>query len=272
MLQYTNPAAWPYNGTVPTPDTQVRIAVYAIECLLALGLVVWMRSAAREPNEPWSFVMKILGGGALAAVISALVTVKYSFNLPELQQTNPTLVAEYGPWLQVMNHLAASMIEELGKYMIGVFMLLSTRHVHRMSDTIIYLIVIGLGFSLVEDAFFLLDPASSPLLRLMSFYLHSGTSAIIGYSMGRYKFGLAGSKELLLSVLAAITLHFGFNLTTELYGDAALYIAFGISVFITLQIFILFRRTLIEEYGLELRAKRLKYTKLVTGNAEVTTG
>ena len=68
---------------------------------------------------------------------------------------------------------------------------------------------------------------------------------------------------------AAITLHFGFNLTSELYGTSALYIAFGISVFITLQIFILFRRTLIEEYGLELRAKRLKYTTLVSGNARV---
>jgi RsiW-degrading membrane proteinase PrsW (M82 family) len=251
-------------------DTSLRLIVYGIEILLALGLIIWMRSSTRGAREPWSFIFKILAAGATAAIISALVTLKYSFDLPELAKTNPDLVLQYGVWLKVTNHVAAAMIEEIGKYMIGVFTLLATRHVHKMSDTIVYLIVIGLGFTLVEDAFFLLDPHSSPLLRLMSFYLHSGTSSIIGYSLGRYKFGLASYRELILAVIAAITLHLGFNLTTELYGESALYIAFAISVFITLQIFILFRRTLVEEYGLELRAKRLKYTKLVTGKREVT--
>ncbi|HSI20459.1 MAG TPA: PrsW family glutamic-type intramembrane protease [Verrucomicrobiae bacterium] len=250
-------------------DTNFRLLVYGMEIILALGLIGWMRGSLRGAREKWSFILKILAGGALAAVLSAVVTLKYSFNIPELTKTHPSLVNEYGIWLKVINHLAGSMIEELGKYMIGVFTLLSTRHVHKMSDTIVYLIVIGLGFSLIEDAFFLLDPQSSPLLRLMSFYLHSGTSAIIGYSLGRYKFGLASYRELLLAVFAAIILHFGFNLTSELYGNPALYVAFGISTFITLQIFILFRRTLVEEYGLELRAKRLRYTKIVTGKTEV---
>jgi RsiW-degrading membrane proteinase PrsW (M82 family) len=252
-----------------THDTAYRLAVYGIEIMLAISLMAWMRSSTRGGKETWGFLLKILAGGALAAIISAVITLKYSFNIPELTKTNPDLVSNYGVWLKVLNHSSAAMVEELGKYMIGVFALLSTKHVHKMSDTIMYLIIIGLGFTLVEDAFFLLDPASSPLLRLMSFYLHSGTSSIIGYSLGRYKFGLASYRELLLSVFAAIILHFGFNLTTELYGNAALYIAFGISIFISLQIFILFRRTLVEEYGLELRAKRLKYTKLVTGNTEV---
>jgi RsiW-degrading membrane proteinase PrsW (M82 family) len=258
-------------------DTTFRLTVYGIEVLLAISLIAWMRSSVRGPREPWTFLLKILAGGALAAVISAIVTLKYSFNLTELVKTNPDLVNSYGIWLKMINYFSAASVEELGKYMIGVFALLSTRHTHKMSDTIIYLIIIGLGFTLVEDALFLVDPVSSPLLRLMSFYLHSGTSAIIGYSLGRYKFGLASYREVLLAVLAAITLHFGFNLTTELYGESALYIAFGISVFITLQIFILFRRTLIEEHGLELRARTLraattsepKYTKLVIGKTEV---
>ena len=179
-----------------TSETSFRIGIYASEILLALGLIIWLRGSARGPREPWSFILKILAGGVLAAIVSAVITLKYSFNVKELADTHPQLVDQYGTWLQVLNHLSASMIEELGKYMIGVFTLLSTRHAHKMSDTIVYLIIIGLGFSLVEDALFLLDPSTSPLLRLMSFYLHSGTSAIIGYSLGRYKFGLASYREL----------------------------------------------------------------------------
>lgn len=148
--------------------------------------------------------------------------------------------------------------------MIGVFSLLSTKHVHKMSDTIIYLIIIGLGFALVEDAVFLLNTDTSPVLRLMSFYLHSGTSSIIGYSLGRFKFGLAGYKELVIAVFAAVGLHFAFNLTTNLANNpTALVLAFAIAIYISLQIFILFRRTLVEEYSLELRARHLKYTRLL---------
>lgn len=252
-------------------DFLIRVSVFGVEIILTLGLIGWMRGSLRGARESWWFIIKILSGGVLAAAISSFVTLKYSFNIPKLEQTDPSLVAQYGVWLKVLNHLSASMVEEIGKYMIGVFTLLSTRHTHKLSDTIVYLIVIGLGFSLIEDALFMLDPASSPLLRLMSFYLHSGTSAIIGYSLGRYKFGLASYRELLGAVLAAITLHFGFNMTTELLGNGALYIAFAISVFITLQIFILFRRTLVEEYGLEMRAKQLQYTKFVSGKTEVQT-
>jgi RsiW-degrading membrane proteinase PrsW (M82 family) len=254
----------------PLPDLPLRLGVYGIELILAISLIGWMRSSQRGPREPWGFIVKIVAGGALAALISAIVTIKYSFNIAELQKTDPSLVSQYGSWLTVLNHFSASMIEELGKYMIGVFTLLSTKHVHKMSDTIVYLILIGLGFTLIEDLLFLVDANSSPLLRLMSFYLHSGTSAIIGYSLGRYKFGLANYRELAWSVVAAVALHFGFNLTTELFGEQALYIACGISLFITLQIFILFRKTLLEEYGLELRAKQLRYTKLVSGTTEVT--
>ena len=245
-------------------DIWLRVAVYGTELILTYGLISWMRSSQRGQREPWSFIFKILAFGALTAVISAFVELKYSFSVTALQQHSPALVAKYGNWYDFINNMSSSLIEELGKYMIGVFSLLSTKHVHKMSDTIVYLIIIGLGFSLVEDAIFLLNTDTAPILRLMSFYLHSGTSAIIGYSLGRFKFGLAGYRELVYAVFGAIGLHFAFNLTTNLGNSPlALYLAFFISMYITLQIFILFRRTLVEEYGLELRARRLKYTMLL---------
>ena len=241
-----------------------RFVVFGIEVLLAFTLIVWMRNSQRGEREPWSFILKILAFGALTAILSAVVQLKYSFQLPALNQTHPALVANYGSWLEVLNNFSASLIEELGKYMLGVFSLLSTRHNHKMSDTILYLIIIGLGFALVEDAIFLANPNTVPIIRLMSFYLHSGTSAIIGYSLGRYKFGLAGYKELVIAVFSAVGLHFAFNLTTMLDNPtAALALAFALAFFISLQIFILFRKTLVEEYGIELRAQRLHHTHLL---------
>jgi len=241
-----------------------RFVVFGIELLLSFGLIIWMRSSQRGQREPWSFIFKILAFGALTAVLAAIVQLKYSFKLPDLNQTNPSLVSHYGTWLEILNNFSASLIEELGKYMLGVFSLLSTRHNHKMSDTILYLIIIGLGFALVEDAIFLANPDTVPLVRLMSFYLHSGTSAIIGYSLGRYKFGLAGYKELLVAVVSAVSLHFAFNLTTMIADPTtSLVLAFAIALFISLQIFILFRRTMIEEYGVELRAQRIRHTHLL---------
>ncbi len=241
-----------------------RFVVFAVEMILTYSLIIWMRNNQRAGREPWSFILKILAFGALTAIISAIVQLKYSFQLTQITHSS------YGSWLEALNNLSSSMIEELGKYMIGVFTLLSTRHTHKMSDVILYLVVIGLGFSLVEDAIYLTNPHTIPALRLMSFYLHSGTSAIIGYSLGRYKFGLAGHKELFVAVFSAIGLHFLFNTSTTLSDPSLSFVfSFALALFITLQIFILFRRTLLQEYGLEMRAQRLHHmTLLNTGHLE----
>jgi RsiW-degrading membrane proteinase PrsW (M82 family) len=245
-------------------DSIQRFVVFGIELALTYGLIAWMRLSQRGGRESWSFILKILGLGMVAAMVSAYVQLRYTFKLPQLGAIDPLLVSKYGTWLELLNGLSVALIEELGKYMIGVFSLLSTKHVHKMSDTVLYLVIVGLGFALIEDAIFLLNPDTVPVLRLMSFYLHAGTSAIIGYSLGRYKFGLAGYKELLISVGAAVGLHFAFNLTTVIANtNVSTILSFAIAFFISLQIFILFRRILLEEYGLELRAKRLRHTTLL---------
>jgi RsiW-degrading membrane proteinase PrsW (M82 family) len=144
------------------------------------------------------------------------------------------------------------MIEELAKYTVAVFTVINTKHFHKMSDAITYMILIGLGFSLVEDAIFFLNPATDAPYRLLSFYVHSGTSAIIGYSLGRFKFGQAGYGELFRAVCGAILLHFGYNLATSLSGsETAFWLTVAITIYISLQIFILFRRAQVEEYEIE---------------------
>lgn len=240
-------------------DSILRLGVFGGEILLALALITWMRSSSRDPKVPWKFILQILLWGAVTALVAAYVEIRYSFNLHELAQTHPSLVEQHGPWLEILNVSAVALIEELAKYMIGVFTVINTRHVHKLSDTIIYMVIIGLGFSLVEDIFFLLNPDTIAPYRLISFYVHSGTSAIIGYSLGRFKFGLASYRELAGAVVAAVGLHFAYNLTTNLSDTRLAFdLAVALTIFISLQIFILLRKTLVEEYELEQRARRIK--------------
>jgi len=227
--------------------------VILVEVVLTVSLIGWMRSSMRGEPVGWRMIGKVVLCGMVAALISAFVTLNYSFNIPELQAHMPNLVDKYRALMIVLNTGGAAMIEELAKYTVGVFLLITPQQKHqRLSDTIMFMILIGLGFSLIEDCLYLLNPDTIAPYRLLSFYLHSGTCAIMGYSLGRFRFGLTGYREVLRSVLAAILLHSAYNLTTQLDDqNLALYLTFAITVFITLQIFILFRKTLEEEYALE---------------------
>lgn len=235
----------------------LRYIVLALEVGLTAGLIFWMRSSTRGVPISWKHIFKILAAGGGVALVSALVVIRYSFNIEALNTTNPDLVEQYKGWMVFFNVVGAGTVEELAKYTVGVFFLVSNRKVHKLTDIILSMIVVGLGFSLIEDILYLLSTDAVPTYRLLSFYLHSGTSAIMGYALGRFHFGLTGYRELVGALTAAVVLHCGYNLALHLEGThLPLYLAFAITLFISLQIFILFRKSLEEEYALERKNRR----------------
>lgn len=237
----------------------LRYIVLTLEVGLTAGLIFWMRSSTRGVPISWKHIFKILVAGGAIALIAALVTIKYSFNISALQETEAPLVENYKGWLIFINVIGASTVEELAKYTVGVFFLVSNRKARRLSDIIASMIMVGLGFSLVEDVLYLMTTDAVPTYRLLSFYLHSGTSAIMGYALGRFHFGLAGYRELIRSLFSAIALHCVYNLSLNLEGTTLpLYLALGVTLFISLQIFILFRKTLEEEYDMIRTSERKK--------------
>jgi RsiW-degrading membrane proteinase PrsW (M82 family) len=241
---------------IPFTDTNLRIAVFLLEVSLTLTIIMWMRMSIKSHRESWFFFFKLLLWGGVAAIISAVVEIKYSIDPEELQKVAPDLVARYGTVYELINNAAASFIEEIAKYTVAVFTILTARQVHKLSDAIIYLILIGLGFSLVEDIVFLLSPDTIAPYRLLSFFVHSGTSAVIGYSLGRYMSGVARYPELIISVLGAVALHFCYNLSTSLQdNNTSFLLTVAITVYISLQLFILFRKAIEEEYRLGHRFK-----------------
>jgi RsiW-degrading membrane proteinase PrsW (M82 family) len=237
-------------------DDLLRIGVFLFELVLTFALIVWLRAALRGTKQPWGFLLRILGYGALTAIICAVIEVRYSVSAAVVAREAPQLVGRWGAWLEVANNFSASLTEELAKYLVAVLTLLNTRHLRKISDAVLYLILIGLGFSLVEDAIFLINPNTDAPFRLLSFYVHSGTSAIIGYSFGRFRFKLAGYGELGRAVLAAVLLHFGYNLATSVRDpNASFWLTILITFFISLQVFILFRKAIIDEYNMERKVE-----------------
>jgi RsiW-degrading membrane proteinase PrsW (M82 family) len=236
-------------------DGDWRFGVFCLEVILSLTLVVWLRLMGRGSPAPISLLAQLLGFGALAAMIAAAIEFKYAI------PAHPNL----SPWAGIfVNNVAASLIEELSKYFIAVLLLLHGGRLRRMTDAIFYLIVIGLGFSLVEDALFLINPETIAPYRLLSFYLHSGTSAIIGYNLGLYYFHRVGWPRLALGIAAAILLHLAYNLTTFLNDSAlAFYLTVSLTFYISLQIFILYRRAVVEEFRFDHEQRPKTSTKLL---------
>lgn len=237
----------------------LRYIVLALEVGLTAGLILWMRNSVRGVPVSWKHIFQILAAGGGVALVAALVTMRYSFNIDALQESHPALVENYRGWMIFLNVIGAGSVEELAKYTVGVFFLVSNRKVHKLTDIILSMIIVGLGFSLVEDILYLMTTDAVPTYRLLSFYLHSGTSAIMGYALGRFHFGLAGYRELLKALGMAIMLHSIYNLSLNLEGKVLpLYLAFAVTLYISLQIFILFRKSLEEEYDMNRRIERKK--------------
>ena len=231
----------PLNDLLTTPPW--RLGVFLLELLLAVLLGVWLRTTSRKP-PPTLLLIELAGWGAATAVLTAVI--ELHFALPR-----------FSLGAQLINISTASIIEELAKYSVAVFLLLPSREIHRLSDATLFLILIGLGFALAEDAVFLADPSTIAPYRLLSFFLHSGTSAIIGIHLGKYLLKLEGAGRLVLGVMSAIFLHFLYDASTLVDGHSGFILTGLVSLLISLQVFLLFRRSVEEEFMHE-RSKRPK--------------
>ncbi len=212
------------------------------ECFITGLILAALRRGQRGKPEPWRYLLGVLCGGALAAIVVAVVQLRY------LLTPHPALNPDLALWQSLLQVIA----EELAKYLVALIAITNSRHLYRLSSAIVYLILVGLGFALMEDTLYLLLPAVSPLPRLLSFLVHAGTGAVIGYALGRYRFGLAGYRYLLGAFTLAVILHWSFNLgTTLLDRNAAALITVAINLFVSSRVYSLYKRTQLEEYKLE---------------------
>ncbi len=217
-------------------------ATLLFEIALTLSVILWMQRSLPGKKESWHYIITVFNYGVLAAMICAVIQIRYIIPLPEY--SDPLLELGQGFWVVV--------IEELSKYIAALIAITNARHLYRMSSAITYLIIVGLSFAITEDIFYFFAASSPSLPRLLSFFVHAGTSSIVGYTLGQYRFGRAGYRNLAGAFLAAVLMHWSFNVGVSLTDPTqASLITAAIIIFVSSRVFVLYRRTVQEEYQME---------------------
>ncbi|MGB9726564.1 MAG: PrsW family intramembrane metalloprotease [Minisyncoccia bacterium] len=139
----------------------------------------------------------------------------------------------------VFVYLGVAVIEELAKFLTTTLILKKNKYFDEAIDAMIYLIVLALGFSVVENILvvyqeikangYLLSALSVLSLRFIGAnLLHALSSGIIGYFWA-LKLLTKKSKYLYLGFILGMTLHWLFNLAIILIGgDRIINLSFGL--------------------------------------------
>jgi RsiW-degrading membrane proteinase PrsW (M82 family) len=225
-----------------------RILVYAIEITLSLVLIQWLSHAkGAKPIQPKLVRSIFLVGGVTALVIALII---YQFQsgfglLTAAAQSDYTSSAAIALFIVIF---VGAIAEELAKYFIGISMLVTNNLVRTVSDAVRLMVIAGIGFTLFEDALFLIQPDINPWVRILSFYFHSGTAALIGYGLGKFRFGLGGYRTLIVCVSGAILLHLAYNVASLIdNGTLSILMLCALALLSTLPVFVLYNRALRKE-------------------------
>ncbi len=165
--------------------------------------------------------------------------------------------------------LVAPIVEEIVKSLVLVYFGRRPDFTYFV-DGAIYGFAAGIGFSILENLFYISQASSGGegtlLVISRSFstcLMHGSASALVGVSIGRFRYGHSWTRTLsaVLGWGAAIVLHSGFNRVVEFWDGAALLlgsVGIGIGGVILIALFIRWglaeeRRWIEEKLGLDMR-------------------
>lgn len=186
----------------------------------ALGIIFLVNALHRYKHEPgWLQLLAFLWGAAIA--------IPLSFLLEQLVNTtlSSTLQQDTGSLLNVIwQGISAGIIEETLKGLGLVLLFLLLRDVfHRVSSGIVYGVLIGGGFALVENFFYFSQTTKDEVMSLivgrivLGWLMHPTFTACFGVALG-YAWQTPGRwRKWLLPIggyLLAVSLHGLFNIVT----------------------------------------------------------
>ena len=150
--------------------------------------------------------------------------------------------------------IATATIEEILKFIIIAFLVLSSRHIKEPCDYVVYLVTGALGFAAFENILFLIGPLTDNNLVstivvgnirfLGSTVLHSVSAAMLGISLGVafYQHKVIRIIYALFGLFFAITLHALFNIFIKNGGVTNITITIAILWIVGIIVVSLFRR------------------------------
>lgn len=173
--------------------------------------------------EPKKMILCVFIGGIFAAIIAVIIQILFkNFFLSPLINNE-----------QITSFLCFSFIEEIIKFLVAYFLIRKSRFFDEPIDAMIYMIVVALGFALLENMAIILDISLfSEALTVITFrfvgatLLHALSSALVGYYWAK---GLISKNKkvfwpyILKGLILATLLHTAFNYFIIISKDAAIY-------------------------------------------------
>lgn len=214
------------------------LSQYPFFTAFLLGLLpalVWMwfwLKEDRHPEPARMLTLAFLGGMIAVACVLPIQEFVYDFfaTHPSIHHPDMWLALEFAIWAS---------LEEIFIFLFVNFLVIRNKENDEPVDSIIYLIVGAIGFAVVENTLFLIDPIktgdivgiliTSNMRFLGASLLHIMSSATIGIFLGLsyYKTRARKREYLAVGLILAIILHTSFNLFIINQVSGNIFVIFG---------------------------------------------
>lgn len=174
----------------------------------ALLLLIFFYNKDKQKKEPVSMVMKVFIFGFISVLPAILIEIFISGIIPANNHLINSIIRAF---------IIAALVEEGIKFKTVMIVAYPNKHFDETTDGIVYTITASLGFAVFENIFYSFGPVSTIILRgLTAVPLHAIASGIMGYYIGKSKFGDTNLKY--KGLIIAVLIH-GFYDFFLFYGS-----------------------------------------------------
>ena len=161
----------------------------------ALILLIYFYRKDKQKKEPVSMILKVFSVGFLSVLPAIAIEMLILQFVPDRFSVVSIMIRAF---------IVAGLVEEGIKLKTVLLVAYPSKNFDEVTDGIVYTITASLGFALFENIFYSLGPVSILILRgVTAVPLHAAASGIMGYYIGKSKFGDPNLKYkgLLIAVL-----------------------------------------------------------------------
>ncbi len=190
------------------------IVIFAVQAVVCVLILKWLLK--KKTGAPYSkkMIAKLLGFGALSVIVFFSITLFFSIERDAFFGLNPILAG----FLTAL--ITAALFEELVKYIFFRLALIKNKEVISWLDAIIAAIMVGMGFTLMEDLEFAIVGDSNLLRAIIP--AHLLFQAIMGYYYGKARVTKKTIYDV-LSLLIPVLAHTFFDMfiisLMAIFGD-----------------------------------------------------
>ncbi len=208
----------------------------------ALWLWFWLKEDSVHPEPRGLIVITFIAGMIAVAFVLPLQQVIYQF------------FSDSSEGSSIVLFFTLAIVEEVMKFLAAYVVAFRSKAFDEPIDAVIYMVTAALGFTALENAFFLFDPLAggnvvdsiiTGNLRFVgASVLHVMTSAIVGLGLALsfYKPKAVRKRMIFIGLLVATVLHTLFNLSIMSDSGSNMFVTFLVLWFSVVGLLLFFER------------------------------